>query len=226
MTRVLSAIPILLLAGCLFREDEDPVEPIVPLASGNTWAYVDSAFFGPDSVRVDSTHIDILGERVVTLNGVAHTTYLWNVRDRATGEPGEITLFVRNGDDGEYTVGAARGGGEAFFETLHVKHPGKKGERYTTYFIDVGLEDGNGVRAPVLDTVEIEIAAVDTTCVTPAGTFHCSEYRGSRAGVEFARTWYAPGVGYLGSEVFRTLEIDGESRQVRFRKQLARYTLN
>ena len=220
----LSALSVLLLAGCLFRDDASLPAPIVPLAAGNSWTYVDSALYRPDSVGIDSTRTDILGERVVTVNGSPRTVYLSNTRDRTTGLPGALTLYVRNGPDGEYTVGATRDSGEVLFETLHVKHPGKRGERYVTYFVDLRAVDG--AWEPVLDTVEIEVAVPDTVCATPAGTFRCTEYRGRRAGVLFARTWYAPGVGYLGSDVSRTIDVDGETREVIFRKRLARYTLH
>jgi hypothetical protein len=61
---------------------------------------------------------------------------------------------------------------------------------------------------------------------TPAGSFACTEYRGFRSGAMFARTWYAPGVGFLGSESARALEVDGETRQGVFRRRLASFVLN
>jgi len=196
----------------------------VPLAVGNSWDYVDSAYYGPDSVGLDSTHIDVPGARTVVVGGDTQTVYLWNVRDRATGLPGALTLYVANRRDGEHTLGAARDTAEFLFGTLHVKHPGKRGERYVTHFLDLQPQ-GDGY-APVIDTVEIEIAVPDTTCVTPAGTFACTEYRGRRAGTLFARTWYAPGVGYLGSETTRDVAVNGLTRHDVFRKRLVSYTLH
>jgi hypothetical protein len=212
------------LAGCLLRPGDGPVrKPIRPLAVGNAWIYVDSGYYGDDSIGIDSTRVDVLGTRRLAFDGDTQTAYLLNTRDRAAGKPGALTTYVQDRPDGEHTLGAARDTASFLFETLHVKHPGKRGERYVTFFPDLRLEGETWV--PVLDTVEIEVAVPDTVCVVPAGTFACTEYRGRRAGVLFARTWYAPGVGYLGADTWRTLEVNGESRLATFHKRLAYYVL-
>lgn len=224
MRRFLAAFPLALLAGCdLVRPlcDCPARSPIVPLAVGNAWAYVDSAFYGGDSVTVDSTHIEIPGVREVSLGGKTRRVFLWNVRDRATGEPGALSLYVQNRGDGHYTVGASRDTAEFLFETLHVKYPAARGERYATRFLD--LREENGTWVPVIDTLEIEVVAPDTLCATPAGTFRCAHYRGWRGETVHADAYYAPGIGYLGSDLALELEVNGETRTVLFRKRLARY---
>ncbi|HEX2613688.1 MAG TPA: hypothetical protein VHO02_08850 [Fibrobacteria bacterium] len=224
MIRCALVLTSLLLAGCLFRTEEgQPRKPIRPFAVGNSWVYVDSGYYGGDSIRIDSTRIDVLGSRELVIGGDTRTAYLLNTWNRAAGTPGPLTTFVQDRPDGEHTLGAMRDTATFLFETLHVKHPAKRGERYITYFPDLRLEGDTWI--PVLDTVEIEVGVRDTVCVMPAGTFTCNQYFGRRGGVLFARTWYAPGVGYLGADTWRMLEVNGEQRLVTFHKRLAYYVL-
>ena len=86
--------------------------------------------------------------------------------------------------------------------------------------------------SPILDTIEIEVMNADTTCRVPAGTFACVHYRGRRLdGGVYADTWYAPGVGYLGSELLRQETFLDSSATPRARatrrvKKLTSYSLN
>jgi hypothetical protein len=211
-------------SACVFGDDAPPREPIVPLAIGNTWAYVDSAYVGSDSVTVDSTRIDVTGMRTVTVGGMERTVYVWNVRDRATGQPGALSLWLRDAADGNYTVGAVQDTASFLFETLHVKYPAVRGERYPTQFLSFRAD--GGALIPVVDTVEIEVVNLDTTCVTPAGSFACVHYRGRDSGILFADAYYAPGIGFLGSESRDTVPVNGTLRPRLFTRRLAAYTLH
>lgn len=218
---ILSAVS---LGACLFPDDDAPVKAIVPLAAGNTWAYVDSAYYGGDSITLDSTHIDVTGTRPVALSGGLQTVYLWNIRNRATGLPGALTLWLQNRADGNYTVGAEQDTASFVFETRHVKYPAVTGERYGTFFLSFRAEEGGLV--PAIDTIETEVVNADSVCTVPAGTFRCVHYRGWRpGGILHADAWYAPGVGFLGSKAVRTTNVNGTDRQVAFIRRLASYTL-
>ncbi len=223
-----AALPCLLLTGCLtggyWGSRNGAALPVIPLFEGNSWAYVDSAYFGDDSVSTDSTHIVIAGSRQVTLGGKSQTVFLWNVRN-AAHEPGAVTLWLQNRRRGNYTVGAEQDTATFAFETLHVKYPAHKGERYPTYFL--GFRTENSVFLPALDTLEIEVVNSDSLCRVPAGTFTCLHYRGWKpGGVLFADTWYAPGWGYLGSQQVRVLAVNGVDRSVTIVRRLARYTIS
>lgn len=189
---------------------------------------MDSAYFGGDSVSAESTSIAITGTRTVSLAGKSRTVYLWNVRT-PEGQPGAVTLWLQNRRDGNHTVGAQQDTASFAFETLHLKYPAKAGDRYPTYFLSFRTETAGGqaTLVPVLDTLEIEVVNPDSTCVLPAGTFPCVHYRGWKpAGVLFADTYYAPGVGFLGSTLLRTIAVNGADREVTIVRRLVSYSLN
>jgi hypothetical protein len=215
---------IVLLAGCL-TNDEPAEKSIFPLAVGNTWSYIDSTYHGDDSVTLDSTHMTVTGTRLVVLAAGEQTVYLLNVRDRNTGLPSAYTQWVQDRADGQYNVGAEQEGTSFVFETLHLKHPAENGERYPTHFLDFRREGDSLV--PVLDTLEIEVVDTRHACVAPAGTFRCVKYRGWRPGGALHATgYYAPGVGFVGSEVVRTVGVNGDMREVKYHRRLASFTLH
>src|SRR5690606_15299903 len=132
-----------------------------------------------------------------------------------------LNLLVENRADGHYTVGAEQDTARFTRETLHVKYPAMAGERYATAFLS--FRDSAGHLLPALDEVEIEVVRTDTTCTVPAGTFDCIHYRGRRAGMVFADSWYAPGIGWLGSLAVRRDTLDGIPRDITARRVLRAY---
>jgi hypothetical protein len=197
----------------------------VPLAVGNSWIYVDSAYYGGDSVTVDSSILAITGKRAVTFMGQQDTIHLMNALRRLDEAPRSAFEYVMNGAHGLYTRGYAQDTAEILDNVLHVKHPATAGERYPTRFL--GFATVNGALIPLIDTVEIEVVNPDTTCAVPAGTFPCVQYRGWRpGGVLHATAYYAPGIGFVGSEIVRTREVNGAPREVVFTRRLASYTLH
>jgi hypothetical protein len=214
----------LLLTACLFDGGKGARKAIVPLAVGNTWHYVDSAHFGNDSVSVDSSRNAITGTRVISPGGKAQTVYLLNSLDPVTGQPRAGSAYLQDRSDGNYTMGAAQDGAEFLTEVLHLEHPAQEGHRYPTWFVSFRAE--NGALVPVIDTLEIEVVDADLTCSVPAGTFACVKYRGWRDTVLHATAYYAPGVGYLGSEQIRTIEVNGTPREILITSRLRAFTLH
>jgi hypothetical protein len=221
--KTIIALTALFFAGCVFQNTNDQTKPIFPLATGNTWAYVDSAYFGGDSVSTDSTHLDVIGTRTVAFPTGEQSVYLLNAR-AASGQPGAMSTWVQNRRDGNHTIGAQQGNATFQHDILHIKYPAESGELYTTYFYSFRTEGDSLI--PVIDTLQIEVVNADTTCTVPAGTFSCVHYRGWKpVGVLFADTYYAPGVGYLGSTQLRTIAVNGIDREVRIVRRLASYVL-
>jgi hypothetical protein len=219
----LSTLLLAVLAGCLFETKERSVKPILPLAEGNTWSYVDSAYFSEDSITTDSTHLAVTGTRVVTIAGSPQTVYLWTVRNAAY-QPAPVTLWLQNRSTGNFTVGAQQDSASFAYETLHVKYPATTGEVYTTHFLSFRSEADSLV--PALDTVSIEVVNADSVCAVPAGVFECVHYRGRRLdGSILADGYYAPLVGFLGSASTRTIAVNGVDRKVRIVRRLASYVL-
>lgn len=225
------------LAACTLNDGESaclcppPVAPIIPLAVGNVWDYVDSVTHASatgDSLALDSLRVSVTGTRTVDFPTGPRTVHLWNVHHRVTGLPGALQLRVENRPDGNHTVGAEQDSAAFLLApdeaTLHVKHPAVTGERYPTVFLS--FRDSAGHLVPVRDPVEIEVAHADTTCTVPAGTFTCVHYRGRRGGEVFADSWYAPGIGWLGSMTVRVTGAGAEARTITTRRMLRAYTLN
>jgi hypothetical protein len=213
----LFAAAALSLSACLFEGGDAPA-PVVPLAVGNAWTYAESTFQDGLLTETWSSETSITGKRV--LEG-GPTVFVQNTRNRFTLDPGTYSAYVNNVGASHYTYGAEEHGVSVRHETLHVKWPAKRGERYFTQFVGVDTLNAE----PVLDTLEIEVVTPDTTCATLAGTFACVHYRGYRGGSVYADTWYAPGVGYLGSEIRRFAQRNGALQESRHVKKLASYTL-
>src|SRR5690606_17776908 len=73
----------------------------------------------------------------------------------------------------------------------------------------------------------IEVVSPDTTCRVPAGTFSCVHYRARRPdGSVFADTWYAAGVGQVGSETLREARVGDSTRTLRRVKRLVARSLH
>jgi hypothetical protein len=219
----------LFLTACVVGEPPTRVVPILPLAAGNTWDYTDSIYDGDEPLRLDSLRVSITGTRRATIAGRERTVYLWNVHEQAGNTPGALSLWLENRANGNYTLGAQQETASFAFETLHLKYPAAAGDRYPLHFLSFQVEetDGDPRLAPLIDTLEAEVVSVSETCVTPAGTFACVHYRGWRpGGVLHADSWYAPGVGWLGSETTRALSDGGTPRTVRIRRVLRSYVLD
>lgn len=226
LSSVAMAALALALAGC-FNAEDDPAAPVIlPLATGNTWAYLDSVYENGALARLDSGRVSITGTRTVHLAAGPRRVHLWNVH-RADGTPGALSLWLENRADGNHTVGAQQDTASFVFETLHVKYPAAPGERYPIHFLSFhAVGDGTEARlAPVIDTLGAVVVSASETCATPAGTFPCVHYRGLRGDSVFADTWYAPGVGWVGSETVRTHHDTGTPVTVRTRRILCTYTL-
>jgi len=228
----LSGLSFLALTGCVIGEPEPrPPAPIIPLAVGNTWNYTDSIYddtAGGAPARLDSLRIRVMDTLTVSVSGIARRAYLWNVHEQTGNMPGALSLWLENRANGNYTLGAQQDSASFTFETLHLKHPAAAGDRYPLHFLSFTAADtGNGPQLiPVVDTLEALVVSVDETCVVPAGTFRCVHYRGLRPGnVVHADSWYAPGVGWLGSETFRDIVDMTGTRTVRVRRVLRSYTL-
>jgi hypothetical protein len=187
--------------------------------------YVDSSIYAPDSVVTGTSEINIAGIRSVLAGAESVTVHLLNVKNVFTGEPGPLNVYVRNIGHSNYTYGAEEEG-RAFVDiTPHLRWPAKAGEEYFTHF--VGFNTVNGERVPALDTIKIVVVNPDSTCIVPAGSFRCIHYRGFRLdGAVHADAFYAPGVGSLGNETRRILQVDDSLRTVRFVKKLTSYTLH
>jgi hypothetical protein len=215
------------VTGCLTEERHKSPAPILPLAVGNTWNYIDSIYEGDAMLRLDSLRVSITGTRTVTASSGLQTVYLWNVHN-AQSMPSALQLWLQNRADGNHTVGAEQESASFVDESMHVKYPATASERYPIHFLSFTSEGtGDGARlVPVIDTLEGEVVSVSQTCVTPAGVFACVHYRGWRPGnVLHADSWYAPGVGWLGSETTR-LRIDGvDTTTVRVRRLLKSFAL-
>jgi hypothetical protein len=208
------------LAACLFDARDGATPPIVPLALDNAWTYAESTFQDGVLTETWSSETSITAKRA--LEG-GPTVFVQNTRNRFTLAPGPYSVYVNNVGASHYTYGAEEHGVSVRHETLHLKWPAKRGERYLTQFVGVDTLSAE----PVLDTLEIEVVNPDTACATLAGTFACVHYRGYRLdGSVYADTWYAPGVGYLGSEVRRFVQRDGGLRESRHVKKLTSYTLH
>jgi hypothetical protein len=222
--RILLAVScLLLLASCLFEGEKGARKAIVPLAVGNVWSYVDSTYHRSDSITVDSSRTAITESLTVSLGGSDQTVYLSRSVSPVTGQAGSLATYLQDRSDGNHTVGAAQDGAVFLQEVLHVAWPARKGRRYPTWFLSFRSE--NGALVPVIDTLEIEIADARHVCTVPAGTFPCVQYRGWRGTFLHATAYYAPGVGYLGSEVVRTVEVNGTPREIVYAHRLKAFTL-
>ena len=207
------------LAACVF-DSRGAAGPIVPLAVDNAWSYAESTF--KDDVLADAwtTETSILAARALA---DGPRVFVLNTRNRFTGAPGTFSTYVNNVGASNYVQGAEEGGVSVRHEALHVKWPAKQGERYFTHFVGVDTVNAEAV----LDTVEIEVLNADTVCATPAGAFACVHYRGYRLdGSVHADTWYAPGVGHVGTEILRSVFRDGRLETTRHVKRLTSYTLH
>ena len=218
-----------LLCGCVFSDDAPAPADIAPLAVGNTWVYVDSAYYGNDSITVSTSETSILGKRAVVLEGKTDTVFLSN-NHAVGGAPGAISTYVRNFGHSNYNCGAEwiQAAGDTARVTgtvLHLEYPTTDGRRYKTHFFGFRTE-GTQTLATV-DTLEIEVVSARHTCTVPAGRFPCVQYRGYRPdGSLFATAYHAPGVGYLGYEILDTLLVGNALREVRYTKRLTSFTLH
>jgi hypothetical protein len=225
-TGVLGAV---FLAGCLFSKETPEPKDIVPLAVGNTWVYVDSTVFSPDSVITNTSEVNVIGTRRVVAPGSGGadsvTVFLGNTKNVGTGQPGTVSLYWRTVGHSHYTYGAEETGAAFMDITPHVIWPAKAGDTHLTHF--TGFQTVNGNRVPALDTIEIRMINPDTVCVVPAGTFACVHLQGYRlSGTLFADAYYAPGVGNLGNEQRSSVLIGDSLRTVRVVKKLTSYTLH
>ena len=221
-----SVLLSIILVGCFTgNEDKPPVVDIFPLAMGNTWVYVDSAIYGPDSVVTGTSEVNIVGTRNVWTGGDSQTVFQLNVKNVSTGQPGPVNVYVRNIGHTNYTYGAEEAGNTFVDITPHLRWPAKAGDHYFTHF--VGFATVNGNRVPALDTIQIVVVNPDTLCTVPAGAFACVHYRGYRLdGTLHADAFYAPGVGNLGNELTRTILVEDSLRVVRYVKKLVSFTLH
>jgi hypothetical protein len=213
-----------LLGGCLFTGDGPEPADITPLAVGNTWVYVDSVYYGDDSVVVSTAETSILGTRDVTVEGEKHTVFLSNGH-AVGGPPSPFSAYVKNIGHGNYNFGGEQDTARVLGKVLHLEYPTRKGRRYPTYFYSFTLSEGNLV--PVVDTIHIEVVDPDHTCTVPAGTFACVQYRGYFPnGDLFATAYHAPGVGPLGSEIVRAQLVGDSLREVRSIRRLVSFILH
>ena len=213
------------MAGCIFTKEGPEPRDIVPLAVGNTWIYVDSAVYGPDSVVTGSSEANIVGTRTLAVGADSVTVFLLNAKNPLDGQPGPQNTYVRTLGHSNYTYGAEEAGAAFVDITPHVRWPAKAGESNFTHFVGFRTVDGN--RLPALDTINILVVNPDTACIVPAGTFRCVHYQGYRLdGTLFADAWYAPGIGSLGNELRRTILVGDSLRTVRFVKKLTAYALH
>ena len=223
---LLSAI----LCGCFTgNEDKARVTDIFPLATGNTWVYVDSALYGPDSVVTGTSEVNIVGTRRLALTEAggpdSTTVFLLNVKNISTGQPGPVNVYVRNMKHSNYTYGAEETGSAFVDITEHLRWPAQAGDQYITHF--VGFTTVNGNRVPARDTIRIIVVNPDTVCTVPAGSFACIHYQGYRLdGALHADAYYAPGVGNLGNELTRTILVGDSLRVVRYVKKLVSFVLH
>jgi hypothetical protein len=212
------------LSGCLFREDGPEPADITPMAVGNTWVYVDSVYYGGDSVTVSTAESSILGTREVTIAGKPETVFLAN--DHAVGgPPSAFSAYIRTFGHSNYNCGAELDTARVTGKVLHLEYPTRKGRRYPTWFYGFAARDGRLL--PVLDTIEIEVADPAHVCSVPAGVFSCVKYRGYFPdGSLFATAYHAPGVGSLGSEITRMQLVGDSLREVRSVRRLVSFTLH
>lgn len=214
----------LLLSGCLLPQDSPEPADITPLAVGNTWVYVDSAYYGDDSVVVSTGENSILGTREVQVEGETHTVFLSNGH-AVGGPPSPVSTYVKNVGHSNYSFGAEQDTARVVGKVLHLEYPTRKGRRYPTYFY--GFAEREGRLVPVVDTIQIEVVDPRHACVVPAGAFPCVQFRGYFPnGDLFATAYHAPGVGPLGSEIVRTQLVGDALREVRFVRRLVSYTLH
>jgi hypothetical protein len=225
-----AALTILTLTGCVIDEPElQRPQMIVPLAVGNTWDYTDSIYEGDAPVRLDSLRVSIAGSRRVNIGGVNQKVFLWNVHEQTGNTPSPLSVWMQNRQSGNYTMGAQQDTASFSFETLHLKYPSLAGERYPIHFLSFTTTgaDSSLRYIPVIDTLEALVVNPSDTCITPAGTFPCVHYRGLRpGGIIHADSWYAPGIGWLGSETFRDVFDGTEIVMVRVRRVLRSYSLH
>jgi hypothetical protein len=224
LLRSLSFFLPLFISGCLFEKENAEPLVIFPLALGNTWIYVDSNYYGNDSITTSWTETSIIGTKEVTLDGSPQTVFLANSHEVGAA-PAAFSNYVLNVGQSNYNCGAELETARVTGKSLHLEYPTQNGRRYATTFYNFTV--AMGVLLPALDTIDIEVIETRGTCTVPAGTFACVHYRGFRRdGTVYADAFHAPGVGYLGFEITRRAPVEDSLREIRSVRRLVSYTLH
>jgi len=213
------------LSGCLFIPDNDThLEDIFPLAIGNTWTYVDSTRYTPDSVVTGSHEVTIPGTRELVIEGKPVTAF--RVNNHEVGGPlSSLSTYVINIGHSNYNLGAELDTAQVTGKALHLEYPTAAGRRYPTVFFGFRAEGSAWI--PTRDTITIEAVDPHHSCTTPAGTFPCVVFRGYNPdGSLFATAYHAPGIGYLGYDIARTERVGDSLREVTYTRRLTSYTLH
>lgn len=208
-----------------FMDGDPEIKDIVPLQVGNTWTYVDTVFYGPDSLETDSSQVTVSEAKVVHFENEDHLVYLKHQKNPATGVSSALKEYDKVDQHSLYTYGAEQDTVQVLDKSLHVQYPTQKGNRYQTHFL--GFAPMDGTLKPVIDTVDITVLNTDTLWSGPAGTFsHCIHYMGKRVrGNWSAHAFYAPGIGYLGAETSDSNLVDGKWQTVLSKSALKSYSL-
>jgi hypothetical protein len=212
-TRTLAAVAaaLLLSAGCGSRWNSPviapiQVNPIVPMAVGNRWTYVDSTFAtGTGQLQsVDSSRVEITGREDIRYQGVVCEAYDWTWTNPANGSPDDFSFVVGTAPNGIYEYGGRSSSG-LFMpgRLLELRYPVYLNDSWTAHEI---LHYAS--RGFVDTTYTYQCSAPDTLLRTPAGMLRCVEYLYtyfffySNDPLHSHRSelfiYYRPGVGYVG----------------------------
>lgn len=155
--------------------DEDSVlestpstQVIMPLATGNTWTYVDSVWGMGAPSEFHSTMI-VTGQTSVTIDTTVYDVYRMTLNDPIFVETTE--LYLRNEADGLWQLGVKCSNSTELQRSMYFMYPGTTGDVWIKNWIlcSSGDPSSNGMDSV---TVMSTNHAVDT----PLGLFSCYRY--------------------------------------------------
>jgi hypothetical protein len=153
---------------------------IMPLATGNSWTFVDS-LFNIDGSQESHTFVwTISGRERILAGSESIDVYILNLE--VTG-PG---IYVRTEPEGlcQYTSGENSLPGHHDLRTLWVKYPIAEGDSFVSNHGDY--------------VDRFTCLSVDTLLTSPVGRFRCFMVRDNPAGSWYTDIFYRPGVGKMG----------------------------
>ncbi len=170
---ILLVLTTIVMIDC---SDEDSVlestpskQVIMPLATGNTWTYVDSVWWGSNTPYELQSTLVVTGQTSVTIDTTVYDVYTMSLQDPIFMLTTE--LYLRNEADGLWQLGVKCPNSTELQRSMYFMYPGTTGDVWIKNWIvcSGGDPSSNGMDSV---TVMSTNHAVDT----PLGLFSCYRY--------------------------------------------------
>lgn len=152
-----------------------PLQVIYPLAVGNYWIYVDSAF---SPARVDTTQFEITGTTEILFQNQELEVFWGDYVNRP--DPEDVKWLFRNEDEGFFRYGGISNEDTLLVRNLTFKFPASAEDSWE--FFVFGYDYLNNAFS-IYDTLIFKCVSTNSILQTPLGNFECYVYKYSLPGV-------------------------------------------